>query len=63
MLGVPVPSAGMSNVRSLCRGAVDLRSESPIVRLLSLVRRDDRKKDEYKKGDLENTLGGWKGIL
>lgn len=47
MLGLPVLSAGMSNVRSLCGGAVDLRSESPIVRLLSLVRRDDRKRAEY----------------
>lgn len=35
---LPVASTGMSSVGSLCWVAEDLRSESPMVRLLSLVR-------------------------
>lgn len=44
MSQLPVLSAGMSAVGSLCWVAEDLRSESPMVRLLSLVLRDDRKR-------------------
>lgn len=43
MLWLPVVSAWMSAVGSLCWVAEDLRSESPMVRLLSLGLRDGRR--------------------
>lgn len=42
LLQLPVLSMGMSAAGSLCWVAEDLRSESPMVRLLSLVKTDDR---------------------
>lgn len=53
----------ISAVGSLCCGAEDLRSESPIVKLLILDLKDEKQKEtlvqhDTKQANLGNALGG-----